>query len=561
MNPKRILIVGGVAAGASAATRARRLDEHAEIILFEKGPYVSFANCGLPYHVGGVIPEESSLLLVTPERFQRWFDIDVRVRHEVTAIDRAARRVAVLDHETGRTISEPYDALVLAPGSRAVVPPLPGVDLPGVFLLRTVPDAREVRAWIEQRAARRAVVIGAGPIGVEVAENLRHRSLEVDLVELQDQILPSFDPEMIQPFAAHLSHHGVRLRLGQALEGVQSAADGSLEVALSGGETLSADLLILALGARPETSLARSCGLTLGPGGGIAVDASMQTSDPFIWAAGDAVESACLVAASGCNVALAGIANRQGRVAADAIAGRPAQMRAVLGTHVCGAFGMTVAATGSSEKRLAAEGRSDYQCVWLHPKHHAAYYPGAESIHMKLVFSKHDGALLGAQAVGKHDAEKRIDVIAMAMQLGGSVYDLEQAELCYAPQFGSAKDPVNLAGMIAANQLRGDTQGLSWSHWPDEGAVLVDVREREEFERRHVPGARSFPLSELRDRLSELPRDRDVWVYCQTGKRSYDAARLLLQRGFRAKTLLGGLETYEQFHAAARSAPMPTPPK
>src|SRR5690606_20331609 len=274
MNPKRILIVGGVAAGASAATRARRLDEHAEIILFEKGPYVSFANCGLPYHVGGVIPEESSLLLVTPERFQRWFDIDVRVRHEVTAIDRAARRVAVLDHETERTISEPYDALVLAPGSRAVVPPLPGVDLPGVFLLRTVPDAREVRAWIEQRAARRAVVIGAGPIGVEVAENLRHRSLEVDLVELQDQILPSFDPEMIQPFAAHLSHHGVRLRLGQALEGVQSAADGSLEVVLSGGETLSADLLILALGARPETSLARSCGLTLGPGGGIAVDAS-----------------------------------------------------------------------------------------------------------------------------------------------------------------------------------------------------------------------------------------------------------------------------------------------
>lgn len=541
MSQRRILIVGGVAAGASCAVRARRLDESAEIVVFEKGPHVSFANCGLPYHVGDVIRDESALLLVTPERFKQRFDIDVRVFNEVVAIDAAERTLTVRHTRTGEEYVERYDALVLAPGARPLRPNITGIDLPGVFTLRTVPDTRRLREWIDEHRARRAVVVGAGFVGLEVAENLAKRGLEVEVVERDEQVLPPLDPEMARPVEDHLRESGVGLLLGQALERIEQRADG-LCVVTSSGQELSADLVILGLGVRPETDLASRAGVALGALGGIAVDAHMRTNVPGIWAAGDAVEDTCFVTQRPRLIPLAGPANRQGRIAADDVCGREARFRGVQGTVVCGLFGLTVAATGASEKWLA--GREDTEVVWLHPNNHVAYYPGAEPIHLKLVFSRKEGRVLGAQAVGKRDVEKRIDVIAMALQLGASVFDLEEAELCYAPQFGAAKDPVNLAGMIAANVLRGDVAMARWSEVGRADVTLLDVREPDEVARGAVPGSVNIPLSELRGRLGEVPTERELWVYCQSGKRSYDAARALLQRGYVVRNLPGGYESY-----------------
>lgn len=558
MTPKKILIVGGVAAGATAAARSRRLDERARIIVFERGPHVSFANCGLPYHLGGVIADESALLLSSPEQFQEKFDIEVRVLAEVLAIDRDRREIRVRDRQSGREYVEAYDALLLAPGARPVRPPVPGLDLPGVFTLRTVPDVRRVREWIEQRGGRRAVVVGAGFIGLEVTENLVRLGLAVEVLEAQQQVFTPLDREVAEPLATHLEQNGVRLHLAQRLEAIASRGDGDLEVVTSAGQRLPTDLVILALGVRPEADLASGAGLAVGRHGGVVVDASMQTSDPHVWAAGDVVEHTCFVTEDLRTVPLAGLANRQGRTAADSIAGRRAQLRGMQGTFVCELFGLTVAGTGVTEKHLAAmggaAGGSDggHTAVWLHPKHHVTYYPGAEAIHLKLVYSTVDGRVLGAQAVGRRGVDKRIDVIAMAMQMGATVYDLEQAELAYSPQFGAAKDPVNLAGMVAANQLRGDVQFARWEALPPSGArgaVLVDVRESTEYATDHVPGATNVPLASLRARSEELPRDRELWLYCETGKRSYDAARVLTQRGFRVRALPGGIQTWRQLGA------------
>jgi NADPH-dependent 2,4-dienoyl-CoA reductase/sulfur reductase-like enzyme/rhodanese-related sulfurtransferase len=546
MSRKRILIVGGVAAGASCAARARRLDESAEIVVFERGPHVSFANCGLPYHVGDVIRDESDLLLVTPERFKQRFDIDVRVRNEVVAVEATSRRIRVRNLDTGDEYEEEYDALVLAPGARSSPPDVPGVDLPGVFTLRTVPDTRRLREWIESRGARRAVVVGASFVGLEVAENLVKRGLSVEVIEKKTQVISRLDPEMARQVEAHLVESGLSLHLGHGLARVEQRGEAFVVVTDQGRE-LEGDLVILGLGVRPEVALAAKAGVALGPLGGIAVDPRMRTNVPGIWAAGDAVEDECFVTRRPKLVPLAGPANRQGRVAADDVCGRPTSFRGVQGTVVCGLFGLTVAATGVSEHELAAD--ADAEAVWLHPNNHVAYYPGAVPIHLKLIFSRAAGRVLGAQAVGQRDVEKRIDVIAMAIQLGGTVYDLEQAELCYAPQFGAAKDPVNLAGMIAANVLRGDVSMASWADLGRVDATVLDVRETSELSSGGVPGAVHIPLSELRQRLGELPTAGEVWVYCQSGKRSYDAVRALLQRGFVARNLPGGIESFRH-HAS-----------
>ena len=541
---RRVLVVGGVAGGASCAARLRRMDESAEIVMFDRGPFVSFANCGLPYHVGDIIPRESQLVLASPELFRDRFNIDVRVRHEVMSIDRAARTVDVRDLVSGAVSRERYDALVLAPGASAIRPPLPGIDLPGVFIVRTIPDAQAIREWIVSRNAKRAVVIGGGFIGLEMAENLVHRGLSVTIVEKLHQVMPPMDPEVAWPVAECLQTHGVVLGLGDGLAGFRAQADGSLMVDTESGAAHPADLVILAIGVRPENGLAKAAGLELGARGGIAVDAQMRTSDPNIWAVGDAVEVTDVVLAQQTLIPLAGPANRQGRVAADAICGRNVAFRGVQGTAVCGLFDLAIASTGASEKALKRAGLTDYGVVYLHPAHHVGYYPGAETIHLKLVFGKSDGRILGAQAVGAAGVDKRIDVIAMALQKGGTVFDLEEAELCYAPQFGAAKDPVNLAGMIAANALRGDLELVPWEQLGRDGALVLDVRDPDEFEAGHIPGARNLPLHELRARLGELPRDTAIQAYCKVGQRAYNAVRLLAQHGFRAGDLSGGYLTY-----------------
>ena len=542
-QPRRILVVGGVAGGASAAARLRRLDETCEIVVFDRGPYVSFANCGLPYYVGNVILEERKLLVASAELFQSRFAIGVRTEHDVTAIDRARRVLTVTSLATGETREEPYDVLVLAPGAAAIRPPIPGIDLPGIFSVRTIPDSRRVRAWIEGENAKRALVVGGGFIGLEMAENLAHRGLSVTIVEKADQLMPPFDAEMAAPIADALASHGVDVRLGDGVTRFAPGRDGALEVTTERGATLTADIVILSIGVRPEVSLAKAAGLTIGASGGIAVNESMRTSDPYIYAVGDAVETLDAVTGARQVVPLAGPANRQGRVAAEAIAGRGTHFRGVQATAVCGAFGMVMASTGASEKALRRAGVDDYEKVYLHPGHHVGYFPGAKPIHLKVLFRKSDGRVLGAQAVGEEGVEKRIDVIAMAIQLGGTVHDLSEAELCYAPQFGAAKDPVNLAGFIAENARNGDMPLASWDKLGE--AVVLDVREPAEVERGAIPGAIHIPLHDLRTRLGELPRGVPIDVTCAVGQRGYFAVRLLRQNGFDARHLSGGYQTYQ----------------
>ncbi len=543
MSRKRILIVGGVAGGASAAARARRLDEGAEILVFDRGPFVSFANCGLPYYVGDVIRDEQDLIVASPELFQERFDIEVRTRSEVLAIHRDTREIEVRDLVSDRLYRERYTHLVLAPGARPVRPPLPGIDLPGIFVLRTIPDSARMRAWIDEHGARSVVIVGAGFIGLEMAENLARRGLAVTLLELADQVMPPLDPELSWPVEARLRERGVDVRLGDGVASFEQGDDGLL-VTTSAGAAVHADMVVLAVGVKPETELASRAGIDLGETGGIRVDACMRTSDRDVFAVGDAVEVTHVVTGRPALLPLAGPANRQGRIAADAIFGRATSFRGVQATSVCGAFDLVIATTGATEKALRQAGIEDYEVVHLHPGNHVGYYPGASPIHMKLCFAREDGRVLGLQAVGEAGAERRVDVVAMAIQKDATVFDLEQAELCYAPQFGAAKDPVNLAGMVAANVLRGD---LPLAHWTDErprGVVLLDVRDRDEFAAEHVPGALNIPLGELRQRLDEIPHADDVWVYCMVGQRAYYATRALVQRGYRVRNLSGGLNTW-----------------
>jgi NADPH-dependent 2,4-dienoyl-CoA reductase/sulfur reductase-like enzyme/rhodanese-related sulfurtransferase len=552
----KVIIVGGVAGGASCAARLRRLDEDARILMVERGPYVSYANCGLPYHVGGVIREESSLLVANENTFRTQFAIDVRTNCEAVGISPDRKTVELRNVATGEQTTEHYDKLVLSPGAESIRPPLPGIDLPGIFPVRTVPDARAIRQWIERGSAflagmnrysgfqtvrpkTRAVVIGGGFIGLETAENLIHRGFDVTLVEMGDQILGPIDPEMARIAEGYLERHGLRLALNDGVAGFEPGDGGSLKVLTQSGKVYPADIVILAIGVRPDTALARRAGLEIGERGGIRVDEHMRTSQPDILAVGDAVEVRDTVTGEWSLVALAGPANRQGRIAADVIAGRDSRFRGTQGTAIIGFFGGVAAWTGASEKTLKRLGDTDYEKVYLYPNSHAGYYPGARPIAMKVLYRKSNGKLLGAQAMGEDLVDKRISALAMALQMGATIYDLEEAELCYAPQFGSAKDPVNFAGMIAADVQRGD---MPLSHWTaSDQDFLLDVREPVELAVESEPRAINIPLGQLRARLAELPRDREILVICRSGQRAYYATRMLLQKGFKARTLSGGM--------------------
>jgi NADPH-dependent 2,4-dienoyl-CoA reductase/sulfur reductase-like enzyme/rhodanese-related sulfurtransferase len=513
---------------------------------------VSFANCGLPYFVGNVIADERKLLVASTAAFRERFEITVRTRHDVVAVDRARRSIRVRDLDaSGGPVErdERYDALVLAPGAAPIRPPLPGIDLPGIFAVRTIPDSRRIRSWIAERAPRRALVVGGGFIGLEMAENLMHRGLETTVLEKLPQVMPPFDPELAYAVAEHLRAQGMHLRLGDGLAAFESGPGDDLVAVTESGARLAADLVILAIGVRPETQLARDAGLAIGPRGGIVVDDEMRTADPAIWAVGDAVEVRDVLTGQDTIVPLAGPANRQGRVAAESICGRPRRFRGVQATAVVGVSGLTAASTGASEKGLRRARVTGFEKVYLHPGHHAGYYPGAKPIQLKLLFEVPSGRVLGAQAVGLEGVEKRIDVIAMAIQMGATVRDLAEAELCYAPQFGGAKDPVNLAGMIAVNHLDGLMPLADWATLGGADAVVVDVRGPDEFAAGHVPGAINIPLPELRRRHGELPRDRPVALCCGVGQRAYYATRFLAQRGYEVANLSGGYATYRALHA------------
>lgn len=539
----KVVIVGGVAGGASCAARLRRLDERAEILMVERGPYVSYANCGLPYHVSGVIPKESSLLVADEQLFRTRFAVDVRTGCEAVSIAPKARTVDLRDVATGQVTTERYDKLVLSPGASSIRPPLPGIDLPGIFQVRTVPDARAIRQWVERAVSKRAVVIGGGFIGLEMAENLRHAGFEVTLVELLDQVLAPLDREMARLVEGHLTRYGVHLALEDGVAGFRQVEGGALEVQTRAGATYPADVVILALGVRPDTGLARAAGLEIGERGGIRVDEHLRTSEPDIFAVGDAIEVRDFVTGQWSLVALAGPANRQGRIVADVIAGRDSRYRGTQGTAIIGLFGAAAAWTGAGEKALARLGHADHEKVYLSPSSHAGYYPGAKMLRLKVAFRRSDGRLLGAQAFGEDGpaVDKRISALAVAIQMKATVYDLEEAELCYAPQFGSAKDPVNFAGMVAANVLRGDMPVAHWDDTP--GAFVLDVREPGELAAEQVAGAVNIPLGRLRDRLGELPREREILVVCRSAQRSYVATRILLQNGFRARNVSGGMLT------------------
>ncbi len=548
MSRRRILIVGGVAGGASCAARARRLSETAEIVMFDRGDYVSFANCGLPYYVGNVIKKEESLLMATPELFRKRFEIDVRLQTEVSAIDRKNSRIQVTDLSSGKAYTEAYDALVLSPGARPFVPEIPGIDLPGIFSLRTIPDSRRIKARIAELNAKHAVVVGGGYIGMEVTENLLKLGLAITIVEMQPQVMPLLDPEMAVPIHEELRKHGVVLRLNETVTGFERQGEAALAVKLNSGLAEKADFVILAIGVRPESRLAEEAGLKIGPRGGIRVDDHMRTNDPKIWAVGDAVEVRDAITGLYGVVPLAGPANRQGRIAADNLMGRDRSFRGVQGTSVVGVMDLIAAFTGPSEKALRHHGIWDdserFEKIYLHPGHHASYYPGASPISLKLIFSKPDGRIISAQAVGRKGVEKRIDVISMAIQKNGTVFDLEEAELCYAPQFGSAKDPVNMAGMIAANVLRSDSHIAHWEDPESKRLFLLDVRDPAEYRKGHIDGAVNIPLNDLRRRMDEVPKDRPVWVYCFVGQRSYYAVRALLQHGYDIKNVSGGYKTF-----------------
>jgi len=553
-QPKRILIVGGVAGGASAAARARRLSEDAEIVLFERGEHISFANCGLPYHIGGVIPERKRLLVQTPQGMQKRFRIDVRTRCEVVQIDRQSRRVTVRNLQTGQQSHEPYDALILSPGAEPLRPPIPGADGDGVFTLRNIRDMDAILGAVDGADSKHAVVVGGGYIGLEMAEALRRRGLGVTLVEMADQVFIAADHEMVEPIHQQLQLHGVDLRLGTSITAIREE-NGRPSAILSGGDHVPCDLVILAVGVRPEVTLARDAGIELGPTGGIAVDEHMRTSDPNVYAVGDAVEVTHLVSGQKALIPLAGPANRQGRIAADNALGRDSTYSGSQGTAICKVFDLAIGMTGLSEKSLEQAG-VEYDKVYVHPASHAGYYPGAVPISLKLLFDPQSGKLLGAQAVGAAGVDKRIDVLAVALRAGLTVRDLAEQELSYAPPYGSAKDPINYAGFVATNVLNGDVEHCHVQHVadPGEGQALLDVRMRKETEAGTIPGAVNVPLDQLRDRLDELPRDKELLVFCQVGLRGYLACRILKQHGFRCRNLTGGYKTYR---AATGTLPPP----
>ncbi len=561
----KIVIIGGVAGGASAAARARRLSEDAEIIMFERGPYVSFANCGLPYHIGGDIKERSNLLLQTPESFLARFNVDVRTMNEVLRINRAAKTITVRNLLDQSEYDENYDFLLLSPGAGPVIPPIPGIQNPLTHSLRNIPDMDKIIQTLQMNKPEHATVVGGGFIGLEMMEAFHHLGIKTTLIEMADQVMTPVDREMAGFAHAEIRAKGIDLRLGAALKSVEyrpaatlpspesgeslehKHVEGELDLVLSNGDTLTTDILIMAIGVRPETKLAAEAGLQLGELGGIWVNEQMQTSDPAIYAVGDAVEEKDFVTGKQTLVPLAGPANRQGRMAADNMLGRNESYQGTQGTAICKIFDLAVASTGKNEKQLKREGIA-YEKVYVHTASHASYYPGAEVVSFKMLFDPQTGKIFGAQAVGKDGIDKRIDVMAVAQRAGMTVEQLQHLELTYAPPFGSAKDVINQAAFVATNLMKGDAKAIHFDEIDNltDEQVLLDVRNPMELQNMgYLPGAINIPVDQLRQRMNELPKDKEIVIYCQVGLRGNVAYRQLVNNGFKARNLIGGYRTYK----------------
>ncbi len=542
----KVVIIGGVAGGASAAARLRRLDERAEIIVFERSGFVSYANCGLPYYIGGTIAEKRELTLQTPESFWNRFRIRVKTKHEVLAIDPAAKTVTVKDLSTGKTFTESYDKLVLSPGAMPTRPSLPGIDSEKIFSLRTVEDTLRIHDYVRREKPQSAVLVGGGYIGIEVAENLRELGLDVTIVQRPKQLMNTLDYDMATFVHAKLREKGIRLELGRSVSGFKER-DGQILTLIDSQDPLPADLVLLAIGVTPDSGLAKQAGLALGIKGSIVVNDRMETSVPDIYAVGDAVQVKHAVTGQDALIALAGPANKQGRIAADNICGLDSRYRGSQGSSIIKVFDLTAASTGLTEKAAASAG-IDADCVVLSPGSHASYYPGARPMTMKVVFERGTFRLLGAQIAGGEGVDKRIDVLAVALHAGMRADELKDLDLAYAPPYSSAKDPVNMAGFMVENLKRGLVRQWHWDEEPslarDGSITLLDVRTAAEYERGHIDGFRNIPVDELRGRLGELDRDKPLYVICQSGLRSYIACRILAQEGFDCRNFSGGYRFY-----------------
>lgn len=538
----KVLIVGGVAGGASAAARLRRLDETAEIIILERGDYVSFANCGLPYFIGGEITDKEVLTLQTPESFRARFDIDVRVKNEVKSIEPERRTVTILNLESNETYEESYDKLILSPGASPILPPLPGADQPHVFTLRNIPDTFAIKAYIEEKHPKTAAVIGGGYIGVEMAENLKHAGLEVSIVELADHLIAPLDFDMAADVHRYVKEAGVALYLNNGVVSI-----GEHDVQLQNG-SVPAELVLMSVGVRPESAIAKACGIALNGRGNILVNNRMETNVADIYAVGDAIEVQNFVSKEAAFLPLAGPANKQGRIAADNICGIASEYTGTQGSAVAKLFDMTIASTGLNEKSAQAAGIA-YDKTYLYSGSHAGYYPGATNMSIKALWDKETKKLLGAQIVGFDGVDKRMDVLASAIRFGAKVTDLTELELCYAPPFGSAKDPVNMLGFVAENIVTGKVKQFFWDEvetLPRDGSVtLLDVRTKSEVAGGRIEGFIHIPLDGLREHLEEIPKDKPVYVHCHSGLRSYIACRILQGRGYDCYNLAGGYRLYE----------------
>ncbi|AFL99829.1 NAD(FAD)-dependent dehydrogenase [Desulfitobacterium dehalogenans ATCC 51507] len=539
---KKVLIVGGVAGGASAAARLRRLDEEAEIILFERDDYISFANCGLPYYIGGAINKRERLMVQTPEDMKARFNIDVRIRSEVIKLDTDNKKVLVKSQSRG-TYEESYDSIVLSPGAKALRPNIPGIDSKRILTLRNIPDTDAIKGIVDQKGVHSAIVIGGGFVGVEMAENLRERGLNVTLVEAAPHILAPFDTDMVVLAEKKLVDHGIRLILSDGVKSFQDL-DNQVEVTLASNTKLQGDFIILAIGVTPDTGFLKESGLELGPKGHLIVNESMETNIPHVYAVGDAVEVLDYITKTKMAIPLAGPANKQGRIAADNIAGLNSTYKGTQGTAILKIFDLTAASTGANERTLQ-RANLPFHVIHIHPVSHASYYPNAYPMTLKLIFGN-DGKIFGAQGIGGDGVDKRIDVIATVIRLGGSIEDLTELELAYAPPFSSAKDPVNMAGYVAQNVLSGKAHMMVWDDLKkiDEDYIFVDVRTKVEFAMGHVEGAINIPVDDLRQRIQELDPEKLIIVYCQVGLRGYFADRILSQKGYRVLNLTGGYTTY-----------------
>lgn len=554
---KKIIIIGGVAGGATAATRLRRLNEQDEIILFEKGEYISFANCGLPYHIGGTIKERDNLLLQTVEGMQEQYGLDIRNFSEVTKIDPNEHVVEVFNHQTKETYQETFDKLIISTGARAITPNIPGLaGSDNVFSLRNIPDMDQIKAYIQAHEVKTASIIGGGFIGLEMMENLAELGLQVQLVEMAPQVMPNLDFEMAQQLHAQIKLHNVQLYVNDGLKELREAGK---QLVLNSGTILDTDLTILSIGVVPESTLAKDCGIELGFKQGIKVNAQLETNFPDIYAIGDVIEVPDFIQHTPTHIPLAWPANRQGRLVADIINDIPASYDATQGTSVAKVFELTAASTGNNERVLHAKGIA-FEAIHIHPNSHAGYYPDASPIHLKLLFGKH-GEIYGAQGIGVEGVEKRIDVIATAMKFGATADQLAAVELAYAPPYSSAKDPVNMLGYTADNMLQGHVQTFQWSEVDQllaDQAYFLDVREDFELSTGTLPHSHQIPLNQLRCRLNELPKDQTIYVYCQVGQRGYNAVRILQQAGFEAKNLDGGFKTYKTGHYKINNQPFKT---